>query len=65
MDKNKKVIEINGIKEEMVEHCEKYPCSTCTIAHRCSLFGKLFGYLPKTPNKSLEMDGQKTARHSA
>ena len=42
-------------EKEMIEHCEKYPCSTCIIAYKCSLFEKIFGYLPNTPNQPLQM----------
>ena len=49
-------------EKERIDHCEKYPCSTCIIAHRCSMFESLFGYLPETPNQSLDSDGKKRRR---
>ena len=42
-------------EKEMIAHCEKYPCSTCIIAHKCQLFEIFFSYLPKSsPNPALE-----------
>lgn len=49
---------------EMLIHCEKYPCSTCLIAHKCSMFEKLFGFLPDAPNKPLDSDTKKLAQVS-
>jgi len=46
-------------EKQMIEHCKKYPCSTCVIAYKCSMFETIFGYLPYAPNKSLDSDGQK------
>ena len=38
-------------ENEMIDHCENYPCSECPIAYKCSMFGRLFGYLPKAPDQ--------------
>ena len=34
-------------EKEMKKHCEIYTCENCIIRYKCSLFLKLFGYLPK------------------
>jgi len=47
--KKKKIQPEYATEKEMIEHCDKYPCRTCTIAFRCSMFEKLMGYLPEAP----------------
>jgi hypothetical protein len=36
-------------EKEMIENCNKNPCKHCGIANRCSMFERLFGYLPDAP----------------
>jgi len=40
-------------EKEMIAHCEKYPCSTCIIAHKCQLFEIFFGDLKQETNLTL------------
>lgn len=41
-------------EKEMIDNCKKYPCSTCVIAYKCTMFEALFGYLPSAPNNIIE-----------
>jgi hypothetical protein len=38
---------LTATEEEMIEYCDIYACSNCTIAYKCSMFYSLFKFNPK------------------
>ena len=34
-------------EEEMIYHCDNYPCNICPISYKCSMFELLLSFLPK------------------